>query len=337
MATPALLEQVKKLVIEVQDFDPGSLAREQELGQALNFSAAVAPAARLVTLYRQLAVVALDDFPDAQLNQTRDQATQVLQYFVAIRDFKIQGANPVDTRNTLIAQLESAYNSSWVTLHPYIAYSAARATDFKRLEVEARDAIKSIDERSKKMIEALQSNETKSKELLEEIRKVAAEQGVSQQASYFKDQADGHEKEADRWRKNTVWVAVGLGIYAAATVVISMLPWFSAQTPAGSAQIITGKILLFAVIAYMLLLSAKNYLSNKHNAVVNRHRQNALLTFNALAQAASGPATRDIVLTHAAACIFSPQETGYAKGTTAAETSLPQAVFGLIGKDAKEG
>ena len=43
----------------------------------------------------------------------------------------------------------------------------------------------------------------------------------------------------------------------------------------------------------------------------NRHRQNALLTYRALVAAAGEHETEDIVLAHAAVCIFAPQETGY--------------------------
>lgn len=59
-------------------------------------------------------------------------------------------------------------------------------------------------------------------------------------------------------------------------------------------------------------MAAKNYTTHKHNAVVNRHRQNALLTYRALVTAAEDTGTQDIVLAHAASCIFSPQETGFA-------------------------
>ena len=64
----------------------------------------------------------------------------------------------------------------------------------------------------------------------------------------------------------------------------------------------------------MLFLSAKNFLTHKHNAIVNKHRQNALVTFQALVDAAKDESCKDIILTHASSCIFSPQETGYSKG-----------------------
>ncbi len=64
-------------------------------------------------------------------------------------------------------------------------------------------------------------------------------------------------------------------------------------------------------------------MSHKHNEIVNRHRQNALATFTTLADATSDAASSDIVLSHAASCIFSPQETGYAKQDSVSSDKVP--------------
>ena len=79
-------------------------------------------------------------------------------------------------------------------------------------------------------------------------------------------------------------------------------------------QLISSKFLIFAVLGYLLLMAARNYTTHKHNSVVNRHRQNALLTYRALVEASAGKGTEDIILAHAASCIFSPQETGFSHG-----------------------
>jgi hypothetical protein len=78
-----------------------------------------------------------------------------------------------------------------------------------------------------------------------------------------------------------------------------------------------------------MLLSAsvwcgKSYRAYRHNAVVNRHRQNALATFEAFAKAASDAETKNAVLLQATQCIFSPQQTGYVSGEP--ETAMPQVL-----------
>lgn len=60
--------------------------------------------------------------------------------------------------------------------------------------------------------------------------------------------------------------------------------------------------------------SARNYRAQRHNEVVNRHRQNALRTFETFAVAATEPATKDAVLIAAAKSIFEAQRSGYLVG-----------------------
>ena len=50
------------------------------------------------------------------------------------------------------------------------------------------------------------------------------------------------------------------------------------------------KVLFFGMVVYALYFSAKNFLSHKHNQVVNTHRQNALMTFQVLVDAAKNNA-----------------------------------------------
>src|SRR5262249_31696425 len=145
----------------------------------------------------------------------------------------------------------------------------------------------------------------------------------------FQQTAVRHEQLANTWRWATIWIAVGVGAYAIATMFAHHMPWLNPQDAAQSAQIITGKVLVFAVLAYMLLLSARSFLAHVHNGIVNRHRQNALLTFTAMTEAGGTPAARDVVLAQAAACIYGSQETGYTKGAHT-EPSLPQALIQMI-------
>lgn len=113
------------------------------------------------------------------------------------------------------------------------------------------------------------------------------------------------------------------------------LYWIKPSKNAEMFQLITSKVLIFTVLGYLLIMAAKNYTTHKHNAVVNRHRQNAVLTYQALVAAAENSGTQDIVLAHAASCIFSPQETGFAhgKGDTG---SGPKSVLELLTKGASK-
>ncbi len=94
-------------------------------------------------------------------------------------------------------------------------------------------------------------------------------------------------------------------------------------------QIVASKVLIFAVLGYMLLLSARNFLSHKHNSVTNKHRQNSLATFKALVDAGGTQEARDVVLKYAAASVFTPQETGYANTTSGGSSPSASTVVEL--------
>lgn len=173
--------------------------------------------------------------------------------------------------------------------------------------------MRSANERSSELAKLLQEKNEEAERALVEIRKVAAEHGVSQQTAYFKLEADSHDLEAKKWQKYTIYTASGLAVYAFFSFTFHKIGFIKPENTFDTIQLGLSKALTFGVIAFMLILCARNFMSHKHNSVVNRHRQNALLIFNALAEAATGEDSKNIVLTHAAACIFSPQETGYAK------------------------
>ena len=92
-------------------------------------------------------------------------------------------------------------------------------------------------------------------------------------------------------------------------------------TPSQSVQMAIPKLFVFSVLL-ATVWCGKTYRAYRHNAVVNRHRQNALATFQTFAKAAVDQATKDAVLLQATQCIFSQQPTGYIQ-TEPEPTALP--------------
>lgn len=86
----------------------------------------------------------------------------------------------------------------------------------------------------------------------------------------------------------------------------------------------------------MLFLSSKNFLNHKHNAIVNKHRQNALMTHTALVEASGDEGVRDAVLLQAANCIFSPQSTGYTQ-TGESEATNQKSMIEILSRPIAQG
>ena len=231
--------------------------------------------------------------------------------------------------NIGINELKNAYDTTVGRLHPIISYGFSETADTQQIENDVRLVLEAVQEQTEKITTELSAKQQDADEILRNIQEVAALQGVSQQAIYFKDESDSHVKNSNTWQWVTLGWGIILGVYA--IVLICFQEWFQASTMPESIQLAVSKVLLFVVISYMLFLSARNFLSHKHNAIINKHRQNALVTYKALVDAAQTEPIKDIVLAHASACIFLPQDTGYTKPTTSNSSTISdRAIVGLI-------
>ena len=313
MSTEALLKTCSESLTRVQEFKAATLSREADLGKQMSFAGAVVPAESIIAIYRRIPISALQDFADSQLNAIQTQSNADFSIFKQILDFTATSSDAASTRTNLLAQIVARRDQLFEQVWQYVAYGVARATDTSVLETQARATIQSIEDRSTKLTEQLTQAKADADTALAAIRSVASEQGVSQQAAYFKDEAENQDSLSEIWLKYTYRFAMAVGAFAVFSLALHKLPWLKPENTTEAFQLITSKILIFAILGFLLVLAAKNYTTHKHHSVVNRHRQNALLTYRALVAAAAGQGTEDIVLAHAASCIFSPQETGFSQ------------------------
>jgi hypothetical protein len=314
MATESIYEACREALERVQTFDPETLGRVEDLGRQMNFADAVKPAEAVIAVYKRIPMSALPDFTDGQLNAIQNQANADYNVFKQILDFNATSADAVNSRTSILNSIKVRRDQVFDQLWQYVAYGVARITDTNLLETQARATIQRIEDHAADLTEQLNKAKADADNVLAAIRAVASEQGVSQQAIYFKDEAQTQETLAEKWLTYTYWFAAALGLFAIFSLFLHKIEWIKPSNNGEMFQLITSKVLIFTVLGYLLIMAARNYTTHKHNAVVNRHRQNALLTYRAIVTAAEESGTQDIVLAYAASCIFSPQETGFAHG-----------------------
>lgn len=330
-----IYQEAKESLERMQPFEVAELPRESDLGNRLNFSNAVEPATNLIELYKRLSVVALQDFPNDVLNNIKNHANNHYKLFSQVIEFDPEQQDPVSVRNSLIQQLEAAYQPAFQALHQYIAYSLHRSADFQRLDSDARATLQSIEDKSSKIATQLSEHEQNAKSVLDEIRRVAAEEGVTKQAAHFNAEFEHHSTEAGKWQERAIKLAIALGVFAVISLFIHKVPYLKPENTYDAIQLSISKFLVFFVIAYMLFLSAKNFMNHKHNAIVNKHRQNALMTHSALVEASGNEGVRDAVLLQASSCIFSPQSTGYTSGNDG-DLSNQKSMIEILSKPAMQ-
>lgn len=312
-------------ITAIQQFDINALPREKEFGQ-YGFQEAVEPAQRIKELYLQIATDILPRLSTHVADNLKSDASNVI---ASLNEILAYGNDHQGRpRAVLIENLKTYYSTTFDNTIIPILFSHMRSLDVSQSLAKMERIVEELQTKAIEQAADLEKKRETAESILADVRKTAAEQGVSQQAACFKAEADDHAMLADWWKYGTFVMVLVIFAAAVGSLFLHKHPLLAPKTDFDSYQLIASKLILFGVLSYMLVLCSKNFMSHKHNAVVNRHRQNALTTFEALADAAADSKLRDVILTHASACIFSPQDTGYSKG--AGSFSGSKSVIELI-------
>jgi hypothetical protein len=205
------------------------------------------------------------------------------------------------------------YPAMFRRLHPYISYFSSRQRDFGALERQARAVMQDMKDQGVALVEQLEEQKRVAEETLSEVRRVAAETGVAHHAEIFREEAEKHSDEAKLWFRRLMYSSGTFILFAMASLSTNYIDSLAPVNAFQAISINVSKFLVLGGIGYFVVLCGKNYVAARHNNVVNRHRLNALRTFQVLVAAAKTEENKDIVLNYAAACIFSPQDTGFTR------------------------
>jgi hypothetical protein len=234
--------------------------------------------------------------------------------------------NPFPERSQLIDQTLDRWEDDYSTVAPVLAYATKSSADFTRLEREARGTLSELGESKKQFKKETDGILDNMQSALGEVQDAAKKAGVAQHATHFNDEANLSRKIAIGWL--LAGLVFGLGV--AAYVVFHVEPALLGLTAPTAMQLIQAaipRLLIVFVLTFGMIWSAKNFTSSAHNYVVNRHRCNALASFQTFVEGASKPDIKDAVLMQATHAIFTPQDSGFAKGDVPNPASQIVEVF----------
>ena len=123
-------ETAEKSLSRIQTFDVNMLPRESELGINFRFTNVLAPATRLVELFKRLPISALEDFGKTQLDEVETQAAACYNLFNDVLKFDETQSSALSVRDSLILQIERAYQGAFNVMMPLIGYSLYKTADF---------------------------------------------------------------------------------------------------------------------------------------------------------------------------------------------------------------
>ena len=259
------------------------------------------------------------------LQQVREYLRRLLEVFQEIHNFDPQKSR--EEHKEVLQKIVSYCDEVKQILGPIVTYSQSKKAEQLETKVKetvaksVSDAVEKLNaatDRSQKQNNQATQNEAKRLEdfnkLKNQMENLLAEESVSKHEGIFDEQANKHQRMAFRWLISTGGLIIGFGF---------VFYWlFNSLKLEGTEfigilQNIFTKGFLLSLIYLVLNRSIKNYTAEKHLEVVNRHRRNALRTFNAFVSAAGeNQETRDAVLLAATNAIFDANQSGYLSAKT---------------------
>ena len=294
-------EKAKTAVLWVQGFNPFGITEHMQSSTLI-----MGEVASLVNAYQRLPLGMLDELPMEDVSRIRNLAEKARRVLGHVSDSPRELeeiARSGRGRTVDLSKSTDSIGKLWEESLPVIQEYASQATA-KRLDALAA---------------ALDAKKGEAEDAVEAIRKAAGEAGVSQQAVAFRQEAESHRRAALFWGMGVA----ALSAYFLLFVLTGDALWFKPDVEEGKSDLMTrfalvqsvaDRVLVVGVFSFGLFFCVKNFMAHRHNAVVNRHRQNALETYTALVEATEDTGSRAAILQHAARSIFGAQDSGYVRG-----------------------
>jgi len=304
------LNQVNERLEKILSYSIEELIREEELGTQFSFKEIEDIIVKIIDLFKRVKEVNLQEVPYSLLNSFNGQINQAITYFDQAKTFDPKLNNASATRTGIINNIQNKYDNYYTHSVPILSIGLLNSND---LSVERSKLNQLIAELENQRKEAKEESEKKLKELndiLESAKSAATQVGVSKHSSVFKTESEFHETESKKWLKYTTRILIGIVVAAIGLAFLGML--FTDNTEI--VQFTITKVVVLTALFYGLSITNRNYKAHKHNAIMNKHRQNALSTFETFSSAASADdQTKNAVLLETTHSIFSNQRTGYLK------------------------
>lgn len=332
MATPEerikKIAEAKKLLGELAEIKATSLARTDELSRDINFSDAVPAFEEMLDITKQLNQRSIDRLALTQINQIISGCTSLNGLIEKVQNFTLNQNTPADVCLAIIQEVKNAYDTIMEPLTVPLAFTATLATDYAKIEREAKGYHATMKEEAESFKELLVSYKSDAENALQAVKDQAAEAGVATNAQIFLTDSGNHAVGAKKWLIATIVTSIVTLAVAVMFVVISFL--FNPADTAAAIQYVISKLILLSTLFFSIFWCAKNYRSSKHNETLNKHRANALMTFRAFVEGSSDQPIKEAILLQAAQAAFVNRPTGYENQEKESQTINP--VVEILGK-----
>lgn len=325
------LTQVNERLEKMLSYSIEELTREEELGTQFSFKEIEEIFVKTIDLFKRVKEVNLNEVPYNLLNAFNGQINNAITYFDQAKNFNAAVNNAVGTRNTLITNIRNSYDNYYTHSVPILSAGLLNSNDLSLERSKMNQLISDLESEKEKSKTESESKLKELNDIIENAKSFATQAGVSKHSTLFKSEADFHETEAKKWLGYTVKILIAIALVAIVLAFVGLL--FKENNEI--VQFTITKVVVLTALFYGLSITNRNYKAHKHNAIMNKHRQNALTTFETFSSAASADdQTKNAVLLETTHSIFSNQQTGYlkAEGESESNNKIIEIIKGVTTK-----
>lgn len=163
----------------------------------------------------------------------------------------------------------------------------------------------------------MNSNTSEIKTILNELKKKAAEQTISDYAIVFQNEAAIKNTIAKNWLVTGVVMII---LFIGTILIFNLNDWLPSEIFNNANQLlhynisnVITKLIIYAIMIFVISFSFKQYNICKHLNTINTHRQNALNSYKLFTQSIVGEdfASQNALMIQVAKSIYEQNQTGY--------------------------
>lgn len=306
MATEKTVNEIIRLVIEITKRDVSGVVTNRKWGE-YNFDDCRDDLEDAYSVIRPLYELPLDSILQPTAVGIQNQLGTLRDAINNVTNFTVKQDAPEQNRNELANGLIAQSQATWNQIAPWIGYLFFQAGDVSEGLKKITEARGHVDDALKDFLEKSDDGKTQIEKAVTAAKEVAGKAGVGHFTEDFANEAKARNTAAIGWLVATVVFAIATGLVAYNFGTAQQVP----EAIPALLQYTTMRIVILGLLFTGTIWCGRMYKTNKHQESINKHRANALQTFQAFVEATIDPAVRDAVLMETTRSIFTITSSGY--------------------------
>ena len=318
MSPSEIRHQLRTVSQEIFDIDIEELVREKTLGTSGGFGKLRRDFEIIQSICGQLSKSDLASVPDLLITELNGLFSKIGATLQQVRTFT---GDPTEKQvhDALLQEVPTRASQLFKAAVPLTVSRAALETTITWVRREVEQARSESRESTKEAIGKLQGEsgealsraqvlvaekadelnalQQETQKTLETAQEAAKTAGFTAEAKHFKTTGGTHQESAKDWLKVVVASAAVLLIYASGLLIYTWQhPAANTAISGADLQLGLAKVLVFSVLLSLVVGTTRIYRAHRHNQVVNKHRENALKTFQTFIDGAADVDTKNAIL-----------------------------------------